>query len=194
MSSSHTPATVAASRTTTIPTPSTVNHNPPRQQNPGSIGIGSGGTGSGSGSGSHQRTFRRNSSAEAGAAGGLPFWPSLRPNGARVGEGGSAASSNSTRGSNVGGGDGGGGGGVEDAETARNQPRILFYHKPTLANVPASDIPDVVPVYLGCPNGGMALGLPLNEAWQGGAQQVNFCCSPDCADFMLLYFTPHDFF
>lgn len=50
--------------------------------------------------------------------------------------------------------------------------RILFYHKPTLANVPAGDVPDVVPVYLGCPRGNMALGLPLNEAWQGEEHQV----------------------
>lgn len=60
---------------------------------------------------------------------------------------------------------------IDDPE-AGGGGRILFYHKPTLANVPAGDIPDVVPVYLGCPNGGMALGLPLNEAWQGAAQQV----------------------
>ncbi|CAN0534487.1 unnamed protein product, partial [Ectocarpus sp. 12 AP-2014] len=51
------------------------------------------------------------------------------------------------------------------------QGRILFYHKPTLANVPAGDIPDVVPVYLGCPRGNMALGLPLDEAWQGEEHQ-----------------------
>lgn len=60
-------------------------------------------------------------------------------------------------------GEGGDGGG---------QGRILFYHKPTLANVPAGDIPDVVPVYLGCPRGNMALGLPLDEAWQGEEHQV----------------------
>ncbi|CAM9460828.1 unnamed protein product [Ectocarpus sp. 6 AP-2014] len=59
-------------------------------------------------------------------------------------------------------GEGGDGGG---------QGRILFYHKPTLANVPAGDIPDVVPVYLGCPRGNMALGLPLDEAWQGEEHQ-----------------------
>eukprot|EP00904_Undaria_pinnatifida_P007099 jgi/Undpi1/3519/HiC_scaffold_16.g06891.m1 len=61
------------------------------------------------------------------------------------------------------GGNGSGGGSGEG--------RILFYHKPTLANIPAGDVPDVVPVYLGCPRGSMALGLPLNEAWQGGDHQ-----------------------
>lgn len=65
----------------------------------------------------------------------------------------------------------GGGSGVDGGEAAE-QGRVLFYHKPTLANVPAGDIPDSVPVYLGCPGGGMALGLPLNEAWQGEDQQV----------------------
>lgn len=69
-------------------------------------------------------------------------------------------------------GSAGGGETVDDSDSARAEGRILFYHKPTLANVPAGDVPDVVPVYLGCPGGGMALGLPLNEAWQGGDQQV----------------------
>lgn len=68
-------------------------------------------------------------------------------------------------------GRGGGGSGVNGGEAAE-QGRVLFYHKPTLANVPAGDIPDSVPVYLGCPGGGMALGLPLNEAWQGEDHQV----------------------
>lgn len=65
----------------------------------------------------------------------------------------------------------GGGSGVDGGEAAE-QGRVLFYHKPTLANVPAGDIPDSVPVYLGCPGGGMALGLPLNEAWEGEDHQV----------------------
>ncbi|CAM9898640.1 unnamed protein product, partial [Hapterophycus canaliculatus] len=64
-------------------------------------------------------------------------------------------------------GSGGGGGGSDEMR----EGRILFYHKPTLANVPAGDVPDVVPVYLGCPRGNMALGLPLNEAWQGEEHQ-----------------------
>lgn len=98
--------------------------------------------------------------------------------GSRVGEGeaGSNSASGNSRAhgsSNVGsrGGDGGAGD-SEDSDVGRDQARILFYHKPTLANVPTGDIPDAVPVYLGCPNGGMALGLPLNESWQGGAHQV----------------------
>lgn len=62
--------------------------------------------------------------------------------------------------------------GARHPDGDREEGRILFYHKPTLANLPAGDIPDVVPVYLNCPGGGMALGLPLNEAWQGGEQQV----------------------
>lgn len=69
-----------------------------------------------------------------------------------------------------GGGSGGSGGGGGD------QGRILFYHKPTLANMPAGDMPDAVPVYLGCPRGGMALGMPLNGTWQGGEQQVRAFC------------------
>lgn len=68
-------------------------------------------------------------------------------------------------------GEGGG-----DGSSNGGQGRILFYHKPTLANVPAGDVPDVVPVYLGCPRGNMALGLPLNEAWQGEEHQVKFAC------------------
>eukprot|EP00752_Nemacystus_decipiens_P012073 g10704.t1 len=64
-------------------------------------------------------------------------------------------------------GEGGGGGG----SSTSGEGRILFYHKPTLAHVPAGDVPDVVPVYLGCPRGNMALGLPLNEAWQGEEHQ-----------------------
>lgn len=75
--------------------------------------------------------------------------------------GGSSSLDTSERGE--GGGDGSG---------TSGEGRILFYHKPTLANVPAGDVPDVVPVYLGCPRGNMALGLPLNEAWQGEERQV----------------------
>lgn len=67
---------------------------------------------------------------------------------------------------------GGGGGGGDGSSTSSQGGRILFYHKPTLANVPAGDIPDAVPVYLGCPRGNMALGLPLNQAWQGEEHQV----------------------
>lgn len=69
----------------------------------------------------------------------------------------------------------GAGGGGGDGSGTSGQGRILFYHKPTLANVPAGDVPDVVPVYLGCPRGNMALGLPLNEAWQGEEHQVRVC-------------------
>lgn len=86
-----------------------------------------------------------------------------------VGEGGSASQVDggaSVDASDRGRGGGGGGSG------AGREGRILFYHKPTLANVPAGDVPDVVPVYLGCPRGNMALGLPLNEAWQGEEHQV----------------------
>lgn len=67
----------------------------------------------------------------------------------------------------------GGGGGDGEGSGANREGRILFYHKPTLANVPAGDVPDVVPVYLGCPRGNMALGLPLDEAWQGEEHQVS---------------------
>lgn len=72
------------------------------------------------------------------------------------------------------GGSGSGSGGASGSGNGQGQ--ILFYHKPTLANVPAGDVPDVVPVYLGCPRGSMALGLPLNEAWQGGDHQVSAAC------------------
>lgn len=130
------------------------------------------------------------SSGQAGGARGagrgerrgglLPSWSSrlIGGGGSRVGEGeaGSNSASSNSRAygsSNVGSGGGDGGAGdAEDSEVGRDQARILFYHKPTLANVPTGDVPDAVPVYLGCPNGGMALGLPLNESWQGGAQQV----------------------
>lgn len=87
-------------------------------------------------------------------------------NAAAAGRGGGNAT-NSADASESGRGVGGGGDG-----DASEEGQILFYHKPTLANVPAGDVPDVVPVYLGCPRGGMALGLPLNDAWQGGEQQV----------------------
>ncbi|CAN0054837.1 unnamed protein product [Pylaiella littoralis] len=70
-----------------------------------------------------------------------------------------------------GGGGGGGGGDGDSSNTSGQGGRILFYHKPTLANVPAGDVPDVVPVYLGCPRGNMALGLPLSQAWQGEENQ-----------------------
>lgn len=113
--------------------------------------------------------------AATGAAGG-----GARANNAAVG--GTAGGAGGAVGSlgAVEGGDGGGGGAGE-GEGDGDQGRILFYHKPTLAYVPAGDVPDVVPVYIGCPGGGMALGLPLNEAWQGGEHQVGFFCGGEGA-------------
>lgn len=97
---------------------------------------------------------------------GFSLWPGRGAGGATVAGGESSGTTRVNGGAEV---------GADNPQTEAQDGRILFYHKPTLANDPAGDIPDAVPVYLGCPGGGMALGLPLNEAWQGGEQQV---CTP----------------
>ena len=116
-------------------------------------------------------------SEPAGRAAATPGATGGGGDGNARGAGGGGGLEASERGGATGGTGGSGTGGSGSGGASGNgQGQILFYHKPTLANVPAGDIPDVVPVYLGCPRGSMALGLPLNEAWQGGDHQVSAAC------------------
>ncbi|CAM9314100.1 unnamed protein product, partial [Choristocarpus tenellus] len=66
-------------------------------------------------------------------------------------------------------------GGREEQEGGEGDDnRILFYHKPALANTTTGDWPESIPIYLSCPGGGMALGLPLNGVWEGTEQESSF--------------------